>query len=149
METVLVVGATGNIGVATVKAVLRSGRQVLAVVRNQDSAKKLFQHVGTRDGISIVEADILSEYGIQGVIEEVQSGHLPAFQHVYGAGAYFLGDLSSLDLGILLMRIQLEEHTRLLACKISPLARCASLCLSISSRTSVRAPTNRTVKNAK
>jgi NAD(P)-dependent dehydrogenase (short-subunit alcohol dehydrogenase family) len=88
METVLVIGATGNIGVATVKAVLRSGRHVLAVVRNQDSAKKLFQYVGTQEGISTVEADILSEHGIQGVVEKVESGHLPAFQHVYGAGVY-------------------------------------------------------------
>lgn len=90
METVLVVGATGNIGVSTVKAVLRSGRQVLAVVRNQDSAQKLFQHVGTQEGILTVEADILSESGIQGVVEKVESGHLPAFQHVYGAGVYLL-----------------------------------------------------------
>lgn len=90
METVLVVGATGNIGVAAVKAVLRSGRQVLAVVRNQDSAQKMFQHVGTQEGISTVEADILSDHGIQDVVEKVKSGHLPAFQHVYGAGVYLL-----------------------------------------------------------
>ena len=88
METVLVVGATGNIGVSAVKAVLRSGRHVLAVVRNQDSAQKLFQHVGTHEGISTVEANILSEHGIQGVVEKVESGHLPAFQHVYSAGGY-------------------------------------------------------------
>lgn len=91
METVLVVGATGNIGVSAVKAALQSGRQVLAVVRNQDSAKKMFQHVGTQEGISTVEANILSEHGLQGVVEEVESGHLPAFQHVYSAGVYFVG----------------------------------------------------------
>jgi NAD(P)-dependent dehydrogenase (short-subunit alcohol dehydrogenase family) len=89
METVLVVGATGNIGVSAVKAALHSGRHVLAVVRNQDSAKKMFQHVGTQEGISTVEADILSEHGIKSVVEKVESGQLPAFQHVYGAGAYF------------------------------------------------------------
>ncbi|KAJ9613909.1 hypothetical protein H2200_002045 [Cladophialophora chaetospira] len=103
METVLVVGATGNIGVSTVMAVLRSGRHVLAVVRNQDSAQKLFQHVGTQEGISTVEADILSEEGIQGVVKKVEGGHLPAFQHVFGAagGAYGttrLQDLSTQEL---------------------------------------------------
>jgi len=36
METVLVVGATGNIGVSAVTAALRSKRNVLAIVRNQD-----------------------------------------------------------------------------------------------------------------
>ncbi|KAH6867504.1 hypothetical protein B0T10DRAFT_572251 [Thelonectria olida] len=35
METVLVVGATGNIGVSAVKAALNTGRHVLAVVRNK------------------------------------------------------------------------------------------------------------------
>jgi NAD(P)-dependent dehydrogenase (short-subunit alcohol dehydrogenase family) len=88
METVLVVGATGNIGVSAVKAALHSGRHVLAIVRNQDSAEKLFLHVGTQEGISTVEADILSEHGVQGVVDKVESGHLPAFQHVYGAGVY-------------------------------------------------------------
>lgn len=97
METVLVVGATGNIGVSTVKAALRSGRHVLAVVRNQVSAKNLFRHVGTQEGISTVEADILSEHGIQGVVEKVKSGHLPAFQHVYAAGMHLLDVLSSVS----------------------------------------------------
>ena len=43
METVLVVGATGNIGVSAVTAALRSKINVLAIVRNQDSADKLRQ----------------------------------------------------------------------------------------------------------
>ena len=86
METVLVVGATGNIGVSAVQAAVRSGRHVVAVVRNEASARKLFQHVGTQAGISTVEADILSDRGIQGIGERVESGHLPAFQHVYSAG---------------------------------------------------------------
>lgn len=86
METVLVVGATGNIGVAAVIGALHSGLQVLAVVRNQDSANKLFQHVGKRERLSVVEADILSQNGVQGVVDRVIRGELPEFQHVYGAG---------------------------------------------------------------
>lgn len=113
METVLVVGATGNIGVAAVKAVLHSGRRVLAVVRNQDSAKKLFQHVGTQEGISTVEADILSEHGILGVVEKVENGSLPAFQHVYGAGTHLLN--IPFVVSNLLMWLQPGEHTGLLA----------------------------------
>lgn len=89
METVLIIGATGNIGVSTVMAVLRSGRHALAVVRNQDSAQKLFQHLGTKEGITTVEADILSEDGVRGVVQKVESGQLPAFQHVFGAGMCF------------------------------------------------------------
>jgi NAD(P)-dependent dehydrogenase (short-subunit alcohol dehydrogenase family) len=115
METVLVVGATGNIGVAAVIGALRSGLQVLAVVRNQESAKKLFQHVGAQERIFTVEADILSEHGIQGVVDKVRLGQLPAFQHVYGAGMQPSAHLCNVTV---LTRSQLEEHMELPACKI-------------------------------
>ncbi|TKA44803.1 hypothetical protein B0A55_13564, partial [Friedmanniomyces simplex] len=82
-ETVLVVGATGNVGVSAVIGSLRSGRGVLAVVRNQASADKLFKHVGSKEGITTVEADVTSESGVQGVVDQVKAGRLPAFQHVY------------------------------------------------------------------
>lgn len=86
METVLVVGATGNIGVAAIHGALRTKRNVLAIVRNQDSASKLFKHVGTKDGITTVEADVTSETGVQGVVDQVKAGKLPTFQHVYSCG---------------------------------------------------------------
>ena len=85
-ETVLVVGATGNIGVSVISASLRSGRDVLAIVRNQDSAQKLFERVGTKDGITTVEADVTAEDGVQSVVDQVKAGKLPAFQHVYATG---------------------------------------------------------------
>lgn len=86
MEHVLVLGATGNIGVAAIKAALRTKRGVLAVVRNQTSANKLFQHVGSRDGITTVEADVTSDSGVQSVVDQVKAGKLPSFQHVYSTG---------------------------------------------------------------
>jgi short-subunit dehydrogenase len=86
METVLVVGSTGNIGVSAVLGALRSKRNVLAIVRNQASAEKLFKHIGTRDGVTTVEADIMSDTGVQGVVDKVKAGKLPAFQHVYSTG---------------------------------------------------------------
>jgi NAD(P)-dependent dehydrogenase (short-subunit alcohol dehydrogenase family) len=86
METVLIVGATGNIGTAAVKGALNAGHHVLAVVRNSASADKLFQNVGTRDGIITIEADILSPNGVQSVVDQVKESKLPAFQHVYTAG---------------------------------------------------------------
>ncbi|OKL59575.1 hypothetical protein UA08_05233 [Talaromyces atroroseus] len=85
METVLVIGSTGNIGVAAIIGALRSQRTVLAIVRNQASAEKLYQHAGTREGITTVEADITSVSGIEGVVAQVKAGKLPAFQHVYSA----------------------------------------------------------------
>lgn len=86
METVLVIGATGNIGVAAVKGALNSNRNVLAVVRNQNSADKLVKHIGSSEGITFVEANVLSETGIQGVVAQVRAGKLPDFQHVYSCG---------------------------------------------------------------
>ncbi|KAJ7143125.1 hypothetical protein C8R43DRAFT_1015656 [Mycena crocata] len=83
METVLVVGATGNIGVSAVIGALRSKRNVLAIVRNQDSADKLVKHVGSSEGITFVEANILSDAGIHSVVDTVRAGKLPSFQHVY------------------------------------------------------------------
>lgn len=83
----LVAGATGNIGVAAIQGALRSGRNVLAVVRNQDSAKKLSEHVGEgQERITIVEADVISDQGVQDVVDQVRAGALPAFQHVYASG---------------------------------------------------------------
>lgn len=80
------VGATGNIGAAAVTGALRSGRKVLAIVRNQDSAAKLFRNVGTEEGITTAQADVTSEGGVRSVVDQVKAGKLPAFQHVYCAG---------------------------------------------------------------
>ncbi|KAI9695811.1 MAG: hypothetical protein M1820_008404 [Bogoriella megaspora] len=85
MPTVLVVGATGNIGASAIFAALRSKFHVLAIVRNQASAEKLFSNVGTRESITTVEADIMSDRGVKEVVEKVRKGELPAFQHVYAA----------------------------------------------------------------
>jgi len=89
MPTVLVIGATGNIGTSAIIAALRSKLHVLAIVRNQASAEKLFNNVGTREGITTVEADIMSDQGVKEVVSKVRKGELPAFQHVYAAGEFY------------------------------------------------------------
>lgn len=86
METVLVVGSTGNIGTSAVSAALRSKRNVLALVRNQISAEKLVKNVGTSQGITFAHADVASKNGIKSVVEQVRAGKLPAFQHVWSSG---------------------------------------------------------------
>lgn len=85
-ETVLIIGATGNIGVAATKGALSSGRNVLAIVRNSASAEKLIKRVGSSEGITFVEADVGSETGVKSVVDRVKAGELPAFQHVYACG---------------------------------------------------------------
>ncbi|KAJ5087658.1 Short-chain dehydrogenase/reductase SDR [Penicillium angulare] len=83
METCLIIGATGNIGVSAVTAALNSKRNVLAVIRNQNSADKLIKNIGSSEGITFVEADVTSDAGIKGVVDQVRAGKLPAFQHVF------------------------------------------------------------------
>lgn len=90
LERVLVVGATGNIGIAAVKGALRSGREVLALVRNQASADKLYKHIGSSEGITVVEASVISDTGIKSTVDQVKAGKLPAFQHVYTCGWSFI-----------------------------------------------------------
>ncbi|KAJ5782465.1 Short-chain dehydrogenase/reductase SDR [Penicillium paradoxum] len=85
METVLIVGATGNIGVSAVMAALRSKRNVLAVVRNKNSADKLVKYIGSAAGITFAEADGTSDSGVKGVVDQVRAGKLPAFQHVFSS----------------------------------------------------------------
>lgn len=85
METVLVIGATGNIGVSAITAALRFKLNVLAIVRNQNSANKLVKYIGSSEGITFVEADVLSDLGVKGVVDQVRAGKLPPFQHVYSS----------------------------------------------------------------
>lgn len=85
-ETVLVVGSTGNIGFSAVHAALSAKRNVLAVVRNQNSADKLVKYIGSADGITFTQADVLSDTGVKGVVDQVRAGKLPAFQHVWSSG---------------------------------------------------------------
>jgi NAD(P)-dependent dehydrogenase (short-subunit alcohol dehydrogenase family) len=90
MATVLVVGSTGHIGIAAIIGALRSGHNVLAVVRNQESAKKLKKHVPEgHERITTVEADVVSDKGVESVVEKVRAGALPAFQHVFSSGKMF------------------------------------------------------------
>jgi NAD(P)-dependent dehydrogenase (short-subunit alcohol dehydrogenase family) len=98
METILVIGSTGNIGVSAVTAALRSNRNVLAVVRNQESADRLLKNV-TSSGIirvaeveqriTFTEADVLSDVGVKGVVDRVRAGELPDFQHVWASGELY------------------------------------------------------------
>lgn len=84
-ETVLVFGASGNVGVAAIIGALSANRHVIAVVRNQSSAEKMFKQVGRRESITIVEADITSEDSVKSIVDQVRRGILPSFQHVWAS----------------------------------------------------------------
>ncbi|TKW54692.1 hypothetical protein CTA1_5614 [Colletotrichum tanaceti] len=97
-ETVLVFGASGNVGVAAIIGALSANRHVIAVVRNQSSAEKVFKQVGRREGITVVEADITSEDSVRSIIDQVRGGILPSFQHVWASPGGIYWDTSILDL---------------------------------------------------
>lgn len=84
-ETVLIFGASGNMGLAAVIGALKTGRHAIAVVRNEASAQKIFKYAGSREGITIAEADVNSEESIRGVVDQVRAGKLPSFQHVWAS----------------------------------------------------------------
>ena len=97
-QTVLVSGATSNIGVAAVKGALQAWRHVLAVVRNRNSADTLIKSVGTTEYITFVEADVTSDSGVKEVVIKVRQGKLPAFQHVYSSGMKELSELYAISM---------------------------------------------------
>lgn len=84
-ETVLIFGASGNMGVSAVIAALRSGRQVIAVVRNKANGEKIYKYAGTREGITVAEADPTSEDSLRALVDQVRAGKLPSFQHVWAS----------------------------------------------------------------
>lgn len=91
-QTVLAIGSSGNIGLSVIIAALRSDRNVLAVVRNRASQDKVLHQLTfdkslPTDRVTFAEADVASDTGVEGVVEKVKAGKLPAFQHVYSAGA--------------------------------------------------------------
>lgn len=86
MATVRVIGATGNIDISAISAVLRTKQKALAIARNQKSADKVVKNFGSKEGIAFVEADVTSDTDVQSVVEQVRQGKLPAFQHVYSCG---------------------------------------------------------------
>ncbi|KAF9871062.1 hypothetical protein CkaCkLH20_11479 [Colletotrichum karsti] len=99
-ETVLVFGASGNVGVAAIIAALRSNRKVIAVVRSQASAQKIFDYIGSRDGITVVEADVTSEDSVREVVDQVREGKLPPFQHVWASPGGLYWDTPILELDV-------------------------------------------------
>lgn len=90
-EAVLIIGASGNVGISVIIAALHSNLDVLAPVRN-DKAKHKILHDLTYDPslpvdrITFAEVDISQDDGVASIVARVEKGDLPAFQHVYSTG---------------------------------------------------------------
>ncbi|KAM3498635.1 hypothetical protein MY10362_008057 [Beauveria mimosiformis] len=82
-ELVLVVGASGKMGVSAILGALKTGRKVLAVVRSESAMQRTLQQVGTSEGIVFTYADPTRENDLLDVVAKVKRGELPSFQHVF------------------------------------------------------------------
>lgn len=60
-DVVLVVGASGKIGVSAILRALKAGRKVLVVVRSASAMERTLQQVGTLEGIVFTYADPTTE----------------------------------------------------------------------------------------
>ncbi|KAJ0162903.1 hypothetical protein CTA2_3844 [Colletotrichum tanaceti] len=113
-ETVLVFGASGNMGISAVIAALRSGRQVLAVVRNKANGEKIHKYAGTREGITVAEADPTSEGSLRALVDQVRAGKLPSFQHVWASsgGIYWETPLLEIEPDALreILKVNVESY---------------------------------------
>ncbi|KAI8302146.1 hypothetical protein K4K61_008203 [Colletotrichum sp. SAR11_59] len=109
-ETVLVFGASGNMGIAAIIGALNAKHNIIAIVRNEASAEKIFKYVGTREGITTVEADTTSEDSIKGVIDQVRAGTLPSFQHVWASPGWVYADAKILDLDVAAFRASMTAN---------------------------------------
>ncbi|KAJ0385049.1 hypothetical protein COL922a_007110 [Colletotrichum nupharicola] len=109
-ETVLVFGASGNMGIAAIIGALNAKHNVIAIVRNEASAEKIFKYVGTREGMTTVEADTTSEDSIKGVVDQVREGKLPASQHVWASPGWVYADAKILDLDVAAFRASMTAN---------------------------------------
>ncbi|CAI0652946.1 unnamed protein product [Colletotrichum noveboracense] len=92
-ETVLVFGASGNMGIAAIIGAHNAKHNVIAVVRNEASAEKIFKYVGTREGYY-----------------DVREGKLPAFQHVWASPGWVYADAKILDLDVAAFRASMTAN---------------------------------------
>ncbi|GAB7364201.1 hypothetical protein MBLNU230_g4752t1 [Neophaeotheca triangularis] len=101
-ETILVIGATGNMGTAAITAGLRNNYNILAIIRSSASKTKLLSNLPSdlkTSRITFATADVTSPTGVQSIVDQVRTGQLPEFHHVWASvGAeYTTASLLSLD----------------------------------------------------
>ena len=110
------VGSSGNIGVSAIIAAQRSKRAVIAIVRSEASKQKVLSHIDSPENVTFVEADVTSDDGLQGVVDRVRKGDLPAFQHVFATVGLlnWTTPIQDLDLTSFreVMKVSLEANYR-------------------------------------
>lgn len=101
-ETILIIGATGNMGTAAITAGLKASYNILALIRSTASKEKLLANLPPNldtTRITFATTDVTSPTGVREIVDHVKEGQLPPFHHVWASvGAEYVNDpLLSLD----------------------------------------------------
>jgi len=91
MKTIIVTGANGNLGVATVKKFLESGYRVIAV----DHSGSHLEFATKNDGFELHTVDLLDENACASFVNKIIATHNSIDGALLLAGGFAMGDVSS------------------------------------------------------
>lgn len=88
-KKLLVVGGTSGMGFETAKLVLKKGGSVVLVGNRQDKAEQARQTLAVDGQVSVIVADLMTEKGMQNVIDAINTEHKDISLLVNAAGVFF------------------------------------------------------------
>lgn len=107
MKTILVTGAAGALGQATVSLLLEKGYKVIAIVRNERSKESLGTHAELHKEV----ADLNKEDKITLLIDKFVSQHHVIDACVLLAGGFAAGDIKTTTVEMIRQQIELNFET--------------------------------------
>jgi len=88
-KKLLVVGGTSGMGFETARLVLKKGGNVVLVGNRQDKAEQARQTLAVDGQVSVIVADLMTEKGMQNVIDAINTEHKDISLLVNAAGVFF------------------------------------------------------------
>ncbi len=88
-KKLLVVGGTSGMGFETARLVLKKGGSVVLVGNRQDKAEQARQTLAVDGQVSVIVADLMTEKGMQNVIDAINTEHKDISLLVNAAGVFF------------------------------------------------------------
>lgn len=101
MKSVLVTGASGNLGIAVVKKLQNEGYHIFATARNAEGL----------DGADVAPVDLTDETAVNKYIQNITSDHKDVKAAVLLVGGFALGDLHQTDAAALQKMYKLNFET--------------------------------------
>lgn len=88
-KKLLVLGGTSGMGFETAKLVLQNGGSVVLVGNHQDKADQARRALSADGQVSIIVADLMTEEGMQRVVDNINAEHKDIHLLVNAAGVFF------------------------------------------------------------